>query len=317
MRFAILSRNKQLHSIRRLLDECGKLGVECDVVNPLDCEILVDGRDSAIRVGQLTLPHYDAVIPRIGASITDYGLAVVRQFESLGVFVLNGSQGIAASRNKLSCLQLLSSAQLQVPASVLTRSSRGVRNAIHAVHGLPVVLKLLQGTQGLGVMLVHTPISLGSVVETLQGLEQDVIIQQFISEAGGRDYRAFVIGDEVVAAMMRTAPEGEFRSNIHRGGEGTLARLPRSFSQAAVRAARILGLEVAGVDLIASHRGPMILEVNSSPGFEGIEGATGLNVAGKIMKHALKRARAAAKKRGRQAAKRGPRPATATTRRRR
>jgi len=287
MRFAILSRNKNLHSIRRLLHECRSLEVECDVIDPLDCQLIVNGKLSAIQVGNTILPHYDAVLPRIGASITDYGLAVVRQFEALGVYMINGSRAIGESRNKLRSLQTLTGAGLQVPASVMTRSSRGLKSAIHSVNGLPAVLKVLQGTQGVGVMLIHTPISLGSVVETLRGLGQDVIIQQFIAEAAGRDYRAFVIGDRVVAAMMRTAPEGEFRSNIHRGGEGTLVKLPRSFSNAAIKAARVLGLGVAGVDLMASKNGPMILEANSSPGFEGIEKATGLNVAREIILHAI------------------------------
>jgi ribosomal protein S6--L-glutamate ligase len=240
---------------------------------------VVDGSNSNILIGGKVLPHYDAILPRIGASITDYGLSVVKQFEVTGVTMVNGSRAIAESRDKMRCLQVLVGAGLKVPRSVLTRTSRGLKTAVETVKGMPVVLKLLQGTQGVGVMIVHSPISLGSVCETLHGLDKDVIIQQFIAEGAGRDYRAFVVGDRVVAAMMRTAPEGEFRSNIHRGGEGTLVDLPKEFERAAIKAAQTLGLQIAGVDLMESIEGPLILEVNSSPGFEGIEKATGLNIA--------------------------------------
>jgi ribosomal protein S6--L-glutamate ligase len=289
MRIAILSRNKNLHSVRRLLQEAKKQKVHCDVINPIECQLVVDGKQSRILVGGKELPHYDAVLPRIGASITEYGLAVVKHCEALGMFPVNHSQAIAESRNKMRCLQVLTEAGLLVPPTVLTRSRRGLESAVRAVKGLPVILKVLQGTQGVGVMLLHTPIALGSVLDTLRGLDQDVIIQQFLAEAAGRDYRAFVVGDRVVAAMMRTAPEGEFRSNIHRGGEGRLVKLPKDFEKAAVRAAQVLGLEIAGVDLMDSVSGPMILEVNSSPGFEGIERATGLNIAGMMIRH-IKRA---------------------------
>lgn len=291
MRFAILSRNKNLHSVRRLLQEARPLGVEFDVVNPLDCHLMVEGGKNRILVGTRDLPHYDAVLPRIGASITDYGLAVVKQFETLDTFLVNSSAAIADSRDKMRCLQILSGAGLKVPVSVLTRSPRGIRSAVASVGGLPVVLKVLQGTQGVGVMLVNSPISLGSVMDTLRGLGQDVIIQQFIAEGAGRDYRAFVIGNKVVAAMKRTAPEGEFRSNIHRGGSGSLVTLPKDFSTAAIRAAKKLGLRVAGVDLMDSNSGPLIIEVNSSPGFEGIERATGLNIASQIVRYMMKAAK--------------------------
>jgi ribosomal protein S6--L-glutamate ligase len=279
MHIAILSRNKNLHSIRRLLEEAKKSRIQCDILDPLECEIVVDGSNSNILIGGKILPHYDAILPRIGASITDYGLSVVKQFEVTGVAMVNGSRAIAESRDKMRCLQVLVAAGLKVPRSVLTRTSRGLRTAVETVKGMPVVLKLLQGTQGVGVMIVHSPISLGSVCETLHGLDKDVIIQQFIAEGAGRDYRAFVVGDRVVAAMMRTAPEGEFRSNIHRGGEGTLVDLPKEFERAAIKAAQTLGLQIAGVDLMESIEGPLVLEVNSSPCFEGVEKATGLNIA--------------------------------------
>lgn len=299
MRLAILSRNKNLHSIRRLLQEARKVGVDCDIINPLECQLVVAGRKSSILIGPQPAPEYDAVLPRIGASITDYGIAVVKHFEALGVYTVNGSKAIGESRDKMRCLQVLMAANLQVPATVLSRSPRGVKAAVDAVNGLPVVLKLLQGTQGVGVMIMHTPLSLLTVLDTFRGLEKDIILQQFIAEGAGRDYRALVVGDRVVAAMMRKAPAGEFRSNIHRGGEGSLVKLPPSYVRAAVRAARILGLQVAGVDMMESKKGPLILEVNSSPGFEGIERATGLNIAAAIMKHIVQEARKASRRRSR------------------
>ncbi len=284
MHIAILSRNKSLHSIRRLLQEARKARAKCDIVNPLECQLIVDGAQSRILVGTQLVPRYDVILPRIGASITAYGLAVVKQFEALGQFVINPSHAIADSRDKMRSLQLLAQAGLQVPATALTRSPRGLRLAVQAVKGMPVVLKTLQGTQGVGVMLVHTPISLGSVLETLRGLDQDVILQQFIAEGAGRDYRAFVIGNRVVAAMMRTAAEGDFRSNIHQGGEGRLVQLSPAYERVAIRAARVHGLQIAGVDLMQTHSGPAVIEVNSSPGFEGIEKATRLNIAGMIIR---------------------------------
>jgi ribosomal protein S6--L-glutamate ligase len=276
--------------MRRLLHEAKKARVQAEVVDPLDCQLLLQGRASAVLLGGTPLPHYDAVLPRIGASITDYGLAVVRQFEALGTRTVNSSKAIGESRNKMRALQMMTQAGLQVPVTALTRTQRNLRAIVEQLGGLPIVLKMLKGTQGVGVMLMHTPISLGTVLETLRGLEQDVLIQQFIAEGAGRDYRALVVGDKVIAAMMRRAPEGEFRSNIHRGGEGTLVKLPPAYEKAALKACKVLGLEVAGVDLMESNQGPTILEVNSSPGFEGIEKATGLNIARAIIQH-IKRTR--------------------------
>jgi ribosomal protein S6--L-glutamate ligase len=298
MHIAILSRGKTLHSIRRLLKEARALKVKCDIVNPIECQLVINGKESQILQGNSVLPYYDAVLPRIGASITDYGLAVVKQFEALGMFTVNGSRAISDSRDKMRCLQVLMHAGLKVPPTVLTRNPKTLKHAVDTVKGMPVVLKLLKGTQGVGVMLVHTPISLGSVSEALRGLDQDIIIQQFIAEGAGRDYRAFVVGDKVIAAMMRTAPEGEFRSNIHQGGEGRLVKLPPAYERAAIRASQVLGLKVAGVDIMESNSGPMIIEVNSSPGFEGIEKATRLNIAGMIIKEILKEARKNRKPRG-------------------
>jgi ribosomal protein S6--L-glutamate ligase len=204
---------------------------------------------------------------------------------------MNHSRAIAESRDKMRCLQVLTQAGILVPATVLTHTTKTLRHAIEAVKGFPVVLKILKGTQGVGVMLIHTPISLGSVLDTLRTLDQDVIIQQFIVEGAGRDYRAFVIGKEVIATMMRTAPQGEFRSNIHRGAEGNVIHLPSEYKKTAIRAAQVLGLQIAGVDLMESHQGPMVIEVNSSPGFEGIEKATGINIAQSIVQYVKKTSR--------------------------
>jgi ribosomal protein S6--L-glutamate ligase len=288
MRVAILSRNKNLYSIRRLIREARKAKFHCDVINPLECQLVVDGSKSQVVVGHTVLPNYDAVLPRIGASITEYGLSVVKHFEMLGVRTINSSQAIAESRNKMRCLQILTEAGILVPATVLTRSTKNLLRAVEAVKGLPVVLKILQGTQGVGVMLVHTPVSLGSVLDTLRTLNQDVIVQQFIVEGAGRDFRVFVIGDRVIASMMRTAPEGEFRSNIHQGGEGNQIDLPPLYEKAAIKAAKTLGLSIAGVDLMESNQGPLVIEVNSSPGFEGIEKATQINVAAQMIKYLKK-----------------------------
>jgi ribosomal protein S6--L-glutamate ligase len=288
MHIAILSRNKNLHSIRRLKQEARKLRIQCDIIDPLECQLVLDGKQTRILVGSKILPHYDAVLPRIGASVTEYGIAVVSHFEMLNTLSMNPALGIAESRNKLRSLQVLTGAGIHVPPTVLTRKTHSLRPAIEAVKGLPVVLKILQGTQGAGVMLVHTPISLGSVLDTMRTLDQDVMMQQFIAEGAGRDYRVFVVGDKIVATMMRTAPQGEFRSNIHRGGQGNQVKLPPNFQKTAIRAAKIFGLQVAGVDLMESEHGPLVIEVNSSPGFEGIEKATGINVASAIMRHIRK-----------------------------
>lgn len=292
MQLAILSRSKSLHSIRRLLQEAQRAGVKCDVINPLECQIVVKEKHPEIWIGSEPLTKkYSAVLPRIGASITEYGLSVVRQFESMGMKVVNPTYAISESRNKMRCLQILCAAGVQVPPTILARNQKSLKAALQALEGPPVVLKLLQGTQGVGVMIVQTPNSLSSVLDTFHSLDQDLIMQRFLAEGKGRDYRAFVIGNKVVAAMMRTAPKGEFRSNIHRGGEGKLVKLPRAYQNAALKATRTLGLGVAGVDLMESKKGPVVLEVNSSPGFEGIERATGLNIAAQIIKFMMTRSK--------------------------
>jgi ribosomal protein S6--L-glutamate ligase len=288
MKVAILSRNRQLFSIQRLLREAKALRVQCDVFDPLDCQIVVGKGINSVLVHERPLPPIDVIIPRIGTSITDYGLAVVKQCEMLGIKVVNGSEGIAQSRDKLRCLQLLAQKGYEIPTTVLMRGSRGARAALRAVHGTPAIIKLLQGTQGVGVMLAESSSSAESVLDTMGSLGHDVILQQYIAESAGRDIRAFVIGDQVIASMRRQAREGEFRSNIHRGGEGLPIELKDQYKRLAVQAAKTCGLTVAGVDMLESLTGPKIVEVNSSPGFEGIEAATGLNVARMIIEHAVR-----------------------------
>jgi ribosomal protein S6--L-glutamate ligase len=303
MKLAILSRNRQLFSIQRLLKEAKALRVECEVFDPLDCQIVVGKGATNVFIHDKPIQELDVIIPRIGTSITDYGLAVVRQFEAMGVRIVNGSRGIAESRDKLRCLQVLAEKGYEVPMTVLMRGSRHSKVALRQVQGTPAIIKLIQGTQGVGVMLVESPTSCESVLDTMWGLGQDVILQQYISESAGRDIRAFVIGDRVVASMRRQAREGEFRSNLHRGGEGMFIELKDSYKRLAVQAAKAVGLTVAGVDMLESLTGPKILEVNSSPGFEGIEAATKLNVARMIIQHAVefgrKRTGARGKARGR------------------
>lgn len=285
MHLAILSRNRGLHSVRRLLQESKKAGVPCAVLDPLRFQIAVSGDESDLFYSGRVIPKFSCVLPRIGASITGYGIAVVKQFEAVGVTVVNSSQSIADSRNKLRSFQVLSQHGVHIPPSILARSGEGLKNSVRALGGMPVVLKLLQGTQGLGVMLVHSQKSLESVLETLWELGQEVIIQKFISTSPNQDYRVFIVGSEVVGAMVRTARPGEFRSNVHRGAEARAIDLPASHKKIALKAARALDLEVAGIDLIDSESGPLVLEANSSPGFEGLERATGENIAAKIVSH--------------------------------
>lgn len=316
MRIAILSRNKKLHSIRRLLHEAHRLGVKCDVIDPLECQLVVEGRTRRIRVGHEDLPHYDAILPRIGASVTDYGLAVVKHFETMGSRIVNGSRAIAESRDKMRSLQVLSEARLRVPTTVLCRGSRALKPALETVGGTPVVLKVLRGTQGVGVMLLQSPVGVESVMDTLHTLEEDVIIQEYLKEGAGRDYRAFVVGGQLVAAMMRKAARGEFRSNIHRGGEGMPVKFPPSYKRAALRACQVLGLTVAGVDLMESPEGPTIIEVNSSPGVEGIEKATRRNIAQLIMKQVVAEARKSVRKHAKKKPRRAKRAPARRGRRR-
>lgn len=291
MRLAILSRNKKLYSIRRLKEEALSLGVDCVLYDPLQCQLILEGKKTSILYGREEITGVDVLLPRIGASITAYGLSVVRHFEMQKVEVVNGSDAIGESRNKFKSLQILAKAGLQVPSTVLAHTTPSLKKSVQAVRGFPVVLKILQGTQGVGVMLVHSPVSLGSVLDTLRALNQDVLIQEFLTEGAGHDYRVFIIDQKVVGAMQRTARSGEFRSNIHQGGKGNPIRLDQRYESLALRAARAFNLEIAGVDLMDGPHGPMVIEVNSSPGFEGLEKSTGKNIAREIMRYIKKKRR--------------------------
>ena len=285
MKIAVLSRNPKLFSTRRLVEEALKAGHECVVVDHSLCDLIIEQEGPSIIYKGQKIEGIDAIIPRIGASVTFYGTAVVRQFELMGSFSAVTSQAIVRSRDKLRSLQILSKNGLGMPKTAFTNFSKGgEKQLIEQVSGAPVIIKLLEGTQGLGVVLAETKKAAQSVVEAFHGLKARIIVQEYIKEAKGADIRAFVVNGKVVGAMKRQGAEGEFRSNLHRGGVATVIRLSRAEKQAALNAAKALGLDVAGVDLLQSDRGPLILEVNSSPGLEGIEGATGINVAAEIIK---------------------------------
>jgi ribosomal protein S6--L-glutamate ligase len=283
MRLVILSRQETLYSTRVLFDAARTRGHDVRVLDTLQFDIRLRRRHPELFYRGEPVGPVDAVIPRIGASITFFGLAVVRQFEMMGVYCLNESQAIARSRDKLRSLQLLSRHDIGLPATVYTRQADHVPACIERVDGPPVVVKLLEGTQGIGVVLAETTRAASSVIEAFHGLEQNILIQQFIREARGADIRAIVVGRKVVAAMKRQAVAGEFRSNLHRGGTAKAVRLSSDLRKTALAAARALGLTVAGVDLIESADGPMVMEVNSSPGLEGVEKTTGVDVAAAII----------------------------------
>ena len=290
MKITILSRKPSLYSTSRLVEACRRRGAEVSVLDPLHCVVkLSKKRPEVFHYGE-RVAGLDGVVPRIGASITFYGLAVLRQFEMMGVFPANDSQAIAKSRDKLACLQLLSRHDIAIPATAFARRREDVRSAIRRVGGTPVILKILEGTQGTGVMLAESVKSAESVLDALHSLRQNILIQAFIEESQGVDYRAIVVGERVVAAMSRQATEGEFRSNLHRGGTARAVAIGPELAATAVHAAQVLGLNIAGVDMIPSREGPMVLEVNSSPGLEGIEGATGVDVAGAIVDFVLEHA---------------------------
>jgi ribosomal protein S6--L-glutamate ligase len=291
VKIAILSRKKALYSTRRLVEAAQQHGHEAQVIDTLRCYMNITSHKPEIHYRGENLTGFDAVIPRIGASITFYGTAVVRQFEMMGVFPLNESVAIARSRDKLRSLQLLSRKGIGLPVSGFAHSPDDIEDLIKMVGGAPVVIKLLEGTQGIGVVLAETQKAAESVIEAFMGLKANILVQEFIKEAGGADIRCFVIGEKVVAAMMRRAREGEFRSNLHRGGTAELIRITPEERSTAVRAAAAMGLNVAGVDILRSHHGPVIMEVNSSPGLEGIERATGKDIAGMIIDFIVKEAR--------------------------
>jgi ribosomal protein S6--L-glutamate ligase len=283
MRIVILSRSPDLFSTRALARAAEQRGHAVRVLDTLKFDIRLSKKTPELFYEGEPVGPVDAVVPRIGASITFYGLAVVRQFEMMGVYCLNESQAIARSRDKLRCLQVLSRHDIGMPPTVFTRTPDHVRRCIEMADGPPVVVKLLQGTQGIGVVLAETEAGASSVIEAFHGLDENILIQKFIKEAKGADIRAFVVGRQVVAAMKRQAKGGEFRSNLHRGGTSAAFKLPSEYRKMALTAARALGLRVAGVDLIESGDGPMVMEVNSSPGLEGISRATGIDVAAEVI----------------------------------
>ena len=283
MRIAILSRNPKLYSTARLIAAVNAAGHHPVVLDHSKCYVAIEKARPAIYYGGKEVQDIEAVIPRIGASVTFYGTAIVRQFEMMRIFSANESQAIVRSRDKLRSLQLLSRAGLGIPKTVFADSSRNVDDLIKMVGGAPLVIKLLEGTQGIGVVLAETNRGAKSIIEAFLGKNIYILVQEFIKEALGVDIRAFVIDGKVVGAMKRQGPEGEFRSNLHRGGVGTVVKLSVEEELSAIRATEVLGLKIAGVDMLRSSRGPMILEVNSSPGLKGIEQATGLDIAGMII----------------------------------
>lgn len=285
MKIALLTREPKNYSSRRLKEAAIERGHKIIALNVMKMAIQLDDTGPSIVINGKPLSNYDAVIPRIGSSVTFYGTAVVRQFEQMGVFTLNGSHAIAISRDKLRSLQILSRYKLGMPSTGFVRDRKSILDAITRVGGAPVIIKMLEGTQGIGVILADTTKIAEAIVETLQSTKQNVIIQKFVAESKGKDVRAFVIGDKVVAAMRRSAVGTEFRSNVHRGGTTEAITLPPEYEATAVRAAQILGLRVAGVDMLEGKDGPQIMEVNSSPGLEGIEGASGIDIAGQIIQH--------------------------------
>lgn len=286
MRIALLSRNPRLHSTARICEAARARGHEIDVIDPIACSVVISRFTHRLFCRGRELVGHDVVIPRIGASITDYGLAVLTHFERAGVPSVNSTISIQRSRDKLRALQYLSAHDVGIPRTAIARTPEAIRGAVDAVGGTPVIIKLLKGTQGVGVMKAESPEGVESIIDTLWGLGQNIILQEFIAESMGRDLRAIVIGGELVAAMRRTAKKGEFRSNLHRGGNGMRAELPPEYVRAALDAARIMGLGVAGVDLLESKHGPRVIEVNSSPGLRGVERATGIDVAQRIIAHA-------------------------------
>jgi ribosomal protein S6--L-glutamate ligase len=283
MRIAMLARNPALYSHRRLSEAAEARGHVLEVLNTLRCTVHIASHRPTVFYNGEPVARYDAIIPRVGASVTQYGLAVLRQFEMSGIWPLNESVAIGRSRDKLRSMQILAKHGLGLPLTAFAHDPRQTEEILHAVNGPPVVIKLLEGTQGIGVVLAETEASAKSVIEAFRGANVNILVQEFIKEAGGTDIRAFVIGGKVVAAMKRTGAPEDFRSNLHRGGSAEVIKITPEERSTAVRAAKHMGLNVCGVDMLRSNHGPVIMEVNSSPGLEGIEAATGKDVAGMII----------------------------------
>jgi ribosomal protein S6--L-glutamate ligase len=289
MKIAILSRNSKLYSTRRLVEAARARGHRVRVLDPLRCYMRIGPSELRIHYKGKEIAGVDAVIPRIGASVTFYGTAVLRQFEMMGVYALNKSEPILRARDKLRCMQMLAQQGIGLPSTVFGDNPDDTADLLNLLGPPPHVVKLVEGTQGTGVVLAEKPSASRSVIEAFRGLYANFIVQEFIREAKGADVRAFVVGGKVIAAMKRQALAGEFRSNLHRGGKAEATKLTATETEAALRAAAVMGLSLAGVDLLRSKRGPLVLEVNSSPGLEGIEGATGFDVAGEIVEYLEKR----------------------------
>jgi len=290
MKIAILSRDPSLYSTRRLAQAARARGHEAQVIDVLRCYMNITPHAPSIHYKGEDLTEFDAVIPRIGASVTFYGNAVLRQFEMMGVYPLNESVAIARARDKLRSLQLLARKGIGLPVTGFAHAPDDIEDLIKMVNGAPLVIKLLEGTQGIGVVLAENENAAKSVIEAFMGLKVNILVQEYIKEAQGADIRCFVIGDKVVAAMKRQAKPGEFRSNLHRGGTATVVRITPEERSTAARAAQTMGLNVAGVDLLRSNHGPVVMEVNSSPGLEGIEGSTGKDIAGMMIQFIEKNA---------------------------
>ncbi len=287
MKIGILSRSKKLYSTSRLVEAAEKRGHSVKVVDPLKCYMNITDNHPDVHYKTRTIQEkleFDAVIPRIGASITTYGAAVLRQFEVDGVYVPNGSVAITRSRDKLRAHQLLARKNVGIPITSYAHSANATKNLIESVGGAPLIVKVTESTQGKGVLLAETTKAAESLINAFLDMHADFLVQEFIAESAGTDLRCFVIGDRVVAAMKRQGPEGEFRSNLHVGGTAQVAKITPEERSVAVSAAKVLGLKIAGVDLVRSNRGPLVLEVNSSPGLEGIETSTGIDVSGEIIK---------------------------------
>jgi ribosomal protein S6--L-glutamate ligase len=287
-RIGILSRKASLYSTARLVEAAKKAHAKPLVMDTLRCTMVVSTNSSSLLYRGAQVKTLVAVIPRIGASITGYGLAVVNHLDTMGIRVVNGAGSIARSRDKLRCLQLLAQKGIGVPRTVMATQGASVKQLVEQVGGLPCIIKLLRGTQGVGVMIANTITEASTIAQTFWGLGQDVCLQEFIAESKGKDVRALVVGDEVVGAMRRQAKGEEFRSNIHRGGEGKSIELPREYIETALKASKVIGLSVCGVDMLEGNNGPQVMELNSSPGFEGLERATNKDIAGAIISHALK-----------------------------
>ena len=290
LRIAVLSREDN-YSTRRLVEEGEKRGHTVEVINTTRCYMAINAKSTEVHYDGMRLPRYDAVIPRIGASITPYGTAVIRQFESLGTFSVNGSFGITASRDKLHAHQILARYGIGMPMTAFAASPHDTANLIGLVGTTPLIVKLLESTQGKGVVLAETKKAAESVISAFRGLKANFLVQDFVKESAGEDVRCLVIGNRVVAAMRRVAAKGEFRSNLHQGGTAEVVKITRRERETAMKAARAFGLNMAGVDLLRSSEGPKVLEVNSSPGFEGIETASGVNVVGRLYDTLEKRVR--------------------------